>query len=78
MESFDPPSSMFPHFPVTRNSRGNLTNQDWEDHRPVIVRLYSIERRSLQEVMEAMERDYGFLATYVLLSSLVFPPYYLF
>ena len=67
---------MFPHLPVTRNSRGNLTDQDWEDHRPVFVRIYSIERRSLQEVMEAMERDYGFLATYVFLSLLVSPHYY--
>ncbi|KAI1842486.1 hypothetical protein JX266_011381 [Neoarthrinium moseri] len=36
---------------------------DWEEKRGVITRLYSSENRPLKEVMEIMEREYGFHAT---------------
>ena len=63
------PSSMLPPLTVTRDFRRPLSAQDWEDQRMTFERLYSTERRSLQEVMEVMEREYGFRATYVQLIS---------
>jgi hypothetical protein len=37
----------------------------WENHRERIKQLYSVENKSLDEVIGAMESDYGFIATYV-------------
>lgn len=37
----------------------------WEDYRPIIRRLYMDEKRPLREVMEILERDFDFKATYV-------------
>jgi hypothetical protein len=36
----------------------------WENHRERIKQLYSVENRSLDEVISTMENDYGFIATY--------------
>jgi hypothetical protein len=33
---------------------------DWDSHRPTITRLYVDEKRTLQEVMDIMQRDYHF------------------
>jgi hypothetical protein len=65
MENFSGTSKL--PFPVTRNSRSRLTAQDWESQRTTFERLYLTEHRGLQEVMEIMKRDYGFVATYVFL-----------
>jgi hypothetical protein len=48
--------------PATRRP---ISAQDWDVQRMTIERLYSTECRELREVMEIMERDYGFLATSV-------------
>ncbi|KAH8893868.1 hypothetical protein GQ53DRAFT_644865, partial [Thozetella sp. PMI_491] len=37
--------------------------QDWERLQPVIRRLYWFEGRELSEVMQTMEKDYGFVAS---------------
>ena len=39
--------------------------QDWEEQRLRFQQLYSAEDRPLGEVMEVMEKEYGFRATYV-------------
>lgn len=39
------------------------TPADWETYRGTITRLYLDEKRSLQEVMEYMVLNHGFLAT---------------
>jgi len=48
---------------------------EWELHKSTIQRLYVAERRKLREVMEIMNRDYGFAATYV--SGMFHIKYYL-
>lgn len=37
----------------------------WEDYRPIMRRLYMDEKRPLREVMEILEREFDFKATYV-------------
>lgn len=37
----------------------------WEDYKPIMRRLYIDEKRPLREVMEAMESEFDFKATYV-------------
>jgi hypothetical protein len=37
----------------------------WENHRERIKQLYLVENKSLDEVISAMESEYGFIATYV-------------
>lgn len=37
----------------------------WEDYRPIMRRLYMDEKRPLREVMEILEREFEFKATYV-------------
>lgn len=39
--------------------------KDWDAHREVITQLYWDERKTLKEVMETMEQDHNFYATYV-------------
>jgi hypothetical protein len=68
MEGVASSSSMAPTHRRTRDSRRNISAQSWEIQRPTIERLYSIERRTLREVMEIMENDHGFFATCVFLS----------
>ena len=65
MEAFVNYSSMDP--PIT--AKRPRSARDWEDHQETITRLYSQEGNKLAEVIEAMEKEYGFCATYV-----VFPP----
>jgi len=61
MEAFVSHSSMDP--PIT--AKRPRSTRDWEDHQETITRLYSQEGNKLAEVMEAMEKEYGFCATYV-------------
>jgi hypothetical protein len=63
-------SSLMPP-PLIRKSKGDLKAQDWIDKREVIERLYFTEHRTLPVVMEIMEREHGFLATYVSCSALI-------
>lgn len=65
MEDFVGPSAMRPFLPATRSSRCPLSAQVWEDQRITFERLYSTEGKGLREVMEIMELEYGFRATYV-------------
>lgn len=39
------------------------TTQDWEDQRPTITRLYFDENKTLNEVIQIMKREHGFLGT---------------
>jgi hypothetical protein len=39
--------------------------QVWETYRERITHLYSEENKSLDEVIIAMQNEYGFIATYV-------------
>lgn len=36
----------------------------WEDHKPIMRRLYIDEKRTLREVMEILENDFNFKASY--------------
>lgn len=47
-------------------TRKRVPAEIWEVKRPIITRLYQEEKRSLKEVMDIMERDYKFTATYVM------------
>ncbi|CZR50274.1 uncharacterized protein PAC_00146 [Phialocephala subalpina] len=62
MEQFTNSSSMLPPL-ITRNIRRPLSNEDWEAQRATFQRLYSTEDKTLQEVIEVMEKEYGFRAT---------------
>ncbi|CAG9994075.1 unnamed protein product [Clonostachys byssicola] len=46
-----------------RKTRKRIPSEQWEAKRPIITKLYQVEKRSLKEVMEILERDYGFEAT---------------
>lgn len=48
----------------SKDSREHSSGE-WELHKSTIQRLYVAEKRKLREVMEIMNRDYGFAATYV-------------
>lgn len=58
-----PPSSSTP--PAIHLKKW-ASEDEWTIHRPKICRLYLHERKTLKEVMAAMERDHDFYATYVL------------
>lgn len=42
------------------------TSDEWEDMKLKVERLYVLEQKTLQEVMQALEHEYGFTPTYVL------------
>lgn len=67
METFVSHSSMDP--PIT--AKRPRSARDWEDHQDTITRLYSQEGNKLVEVIEIMEKEYGFCATYVVFSPSV-------
>jgi hypothetical protein len=55
-----------PKSPTTihlRNKR--VPTEQWEAIRPLFTRLYQEEKRPLKEVMEILEREHHFKATYV-------------
>jgi len=62
MEQFAIPS-IVPNAAFTQG--GDYSAQGWEDQRERITRLYSVENRSLDEVIVVMRDNYGFKATYV-------------
>ena len=39
------------------------TKKDWDAFRLIFTQLYSIENKTLAEVMDIMEREYKFVAT---------------
>lgn len=47
-------------------ARKRIPSEEWEAKRPIITRLYQEEKRSLKDVMDILERDHHFKATYVL------------
>ena len=49
----------------TQSKKRQHSAQDWENQRPQITRLYSVENRPLGEVKAVMKVEYGFEATYV-------------
>ena len=51
--------------PITHNPRRPLSAKDWEEQQATIERLYATENKKLQEVIEIMEKEYRFRATYV-------------
>lgn len=59
-DNTDTGSSMAPS-----RCRKRIPSEEWEKKRPIIARLYQEEKKSLKEVMEILERDYQFTATYV-------------
>ena len=67
MEAFVSRSSMDP--PIT--TKRPRSARDWGDHQETITRLYSRDGSKLSEVMEVMEKEYGFYATYVGFFSLL-------
>jgi hypothetical protein len=50
---------------TTVSTRWAKTEECWVSHRDIIERLYLEENKTLKEVMEKMEREYKFKATYV-------------
>lgn len=62
-------------FPATKDVTGEAALQKrddwpptqfsyWEDYKPIMRRLYIDEKRPLREVMEILENDFDFKATY--------------
>jgi hypothetical protein len=52
--------------PVPQKSKW-ATEEDFDRHRATITRLYA--EGTLTQLMETMEREYGFVATYALISG---------
>jgi hypothetical protein len=63
MEQIFNKPSMLP--PQTGNSSSRPPTTRWEVQRPVIERLYTTEGKKLKEVIQIMENEYGFHATYL-------------
>jgi hypothetical protein len=59
------PTPLSPRPPVPKYPP---TAKDWENHRSIITQMYSVENRTLKDVMEIMKKRYSFRATYVLQS----------
>jgi hypothetical protein len=58
-----------PRRPMTDSRAKWPVPEDWAKHRRLIRQLYLHEDRPLNEVMEIMQRDYEFKATYVVLMN---------
>lgn len=58
----------------TRKTRRRIPNEKWEEKRPLITRLYQVERRSLNEVMQILKRD-DWDPTYVKHLNPIPPPF---
>jgi hypothetical protein len=41
------------------------SSEDWQPYRPIILNLYINDQLKLKDVKEIMERDYGFVASYL-------------
>lgn len=48
----------------TSSLQPSLVQDGWSQHKSKILRLYMEENRSLNEVMDIMEKEDGFTATY--------------
>lgn len=47
----------------SRKTRKRIPSDQWEAKRPIITKLYQIEKKSLKEVMDIMENEHNFTAT---------------
>jgi len=43
--------------------RPSLVDDEFEEHRNVITRLYNVDEKPLREVQQIMKDEYGFLAS---------------
>lgn len=50
---------------ISKRSSNSYSSDEWKRHRPLITQLYSDEGRTLKEVRDHLEREYGFAPTYV-------------
>lgn len=48
---------------ITKRSSNSYSGDEWRRHRPLITQLYSEEGRTLKEVREYLENEYGFAPT---------------
>lgn len=48
---------------ITKRSSNSYSGDEWRRHRPLITQLYSDEGRTLKEVREYLENEYGFAPT---------------
>ena len=55
-----PSTTMEEHLPFAVFTRSRFSNQEWENHRPQIQKLYLDEGRSLEETKQVMIRDFDF------------------
>lgn len=47
----------------SRKSRKRIPSDQWEAKRPIITKLYQVEKKSLKEMMSIMENEHNFTAT---------------
>ena len=47
----------------SETGKKRIPSEQWEAKRGIITQLYHEENKSLKEVMDILERDYGFSAT---------------
>ena len=47
----------------SRKARKRIPSDQWEAKRPIITKLYQLEKKSLKEVMRVMENEHNFTAT---------------
>lgn len=57
--------SMIPRIPMTSLPFRPRSSEDWQPYRPIILNLYINDQLKLKDVKEIMERDYGFVASYL-------------
>lgn len=49
---------------MLQRARQRPSDQDWENHREELEKLYIKDNKALHEVMSYMETRYGFIAKY--------------
>lgn len=65
MESIQhqPVTTQVPGLRLPERSRRFPSASQWAQYQPLIKKLYVVEGRTLQDVMDTMKRDFGFDAT---------------
>lgn len=48
---------------ITKRSSNSYSSEEWKRHRSLITKLYFEEGRTLKEVREHLESEYGFAPT---------------
>lgn len=58
-ETPEPPTYRLPNRPAS----SSMPDEPWTTYKPIIERLYIVEKKPLREVIQVMEEEHGFRST---------------